>query len=96
MIDLSIYPVEWILDEKISLLQRVWRAQQPARNPPPGYRFDYAKLRHLEDRLAQVNQELAIRRQAKEVQVDVDSWQERRDANLRGMQQFLEQTKRIS
>lgn len=94
MIDLSIYPLDWLVDEKISLLQRVAAAKAPVIYPPPGYRFDYAKLKHLEDRLAEVNKELAIRRDAKaRAEVTPETWQVQREANLRGMQQFLDQTK---
>lgn len=96
MINLNVYPLEMLVDEKINLLQRIAAAKVPVMYPPPGYRFDYAKLKHLEDRLVEINKELAIRRQATEVQSDVDSWQERREANLRSTQQFLEQTKRIT
>ncbi len=61
--NLNVYPVEWLFEEKISLKQRIAKLEVVPTHPSVGYRYPHAHIRHLHDRLEDINRELASRAQ---------------------------------
>lgn len=59
--NLERFPVDWLIDEKMSLKQRIVKLNIEPIHPPVGYRYPHALVRHLEERLAEVNAELHVR-----------------------------------
>ncbi len=65
-------PVEFLVEEKISLLQRIAKMKEPIIHPPVGYRFNHALYRYLHERLDELNYELALRRSAEAQAADIN------------------------